>query len=410
MLKHAIAGLVLFTAVSGHARVCAESGSIHLRRPQSARRRDRPEWRRGDLHLRCRREPAVDHADGLNHGVGHRVLARQRRRRRHRDDQRHRVLVDSELERHHVQRNRGDGVHRDGQSTGRHGPIRRHDRHDRCDLSRGLSDEPNGVYCRWRQSRPDDYQFFADRRRRRDRGHRDRHELDTALPNDRTRFNATYTTLSSGTSTNLSTAVPSSTGSGHISVTTPYGTAVSTTDFLNPPSPYGVSDVQVFGRIPFATATAVTMSTANKVGVMLFDSSPGHRLSVRGTNGVSGQVAGCNISATLSNPNATALVTPTCMDANLGVDYMDAVAAPASGTYSLLVAPAAGVTGGVTLTVYDVPADVTGTITPGGSSATVTTTTPDRTGRSRSGNGGPPDVAPEFRAASAVKLTGAMSA
>jgi hypothetical protein len=155
---------------------------------------------------------------------------------------------------------------------------------------------------------------------------------------------------------------------------------VSTDDFLIPPSPYGVSDVQVFGRIPFSTATTVTMSTANKVGVMLFDSSPGHRVSVRGTNGVSGQVAGCNISTTLYNPNATLLVTPTCMDANLGVDFMDAVAAPASGTYSLLVAPASGVTGGVTLTVYDVPADVTGTITPGGSSATVTTTTPGQNG------------------------------
>src|SRR5262249_37929415 len=161
--------------------------------------------------------------------------------------------------------------------------------------------------------------------------------FDTVLANDRTRMNATYATLSSGTSTSLATAVPSNTLSGHISVTTPYGTAVSTDDILIPPPPYGVSDVQVFGRIPFSTATTVNLSTLNKLRVMLFDSSPGHRMSIKGTNGVSGHVFGCDIWVTLYKPNGAAMALSTCMESS---GFQDALAAPMTGTYTILVDPA----------------------------------------------------------------------
>jgi YD repeat-containing protein len=203
--------------------------------------------------------------------------------------------------------------------------------------------------------------------------------FDTVLPNDRTRFNVGYAALSSATSTTISATVPSNTGSGHISVATPYGIAVSTDDFIIPPPGFGVADVQTSGRIAFSTATTVSMSTATKIGLMLFDSSQGHRLSLKGTNGLFGQVAGCDVFVSILKPNATTLVGPACMEIS---GFIDVTAAPTAGTYTILVDPVNTATGGVTLTLYDVPADFSGTITPtvNGSTVTVTTTTPGQNG------------------------------
>ena len=62
------------------------------------------------------------------------------------------------------------------------------------------------------------------------------------------------------------------------------GTAVSTDDFIVPPSPFVVSDVASASRFPFATATTVTVSTANKIALRLFDLTAGQRVSLMGTN------------------------------------------------------------------------------------------------------------------------------
>jgi YD repeat-containing protein len=202
--------------------------------------------------------------------------------------------------------------------------------------------------------------------------------FDTVLSNDRTRFNVAYAALSSGTASALTALVPSSTGSGRISVSTPSGTATSTSDFIIPPSPYVAGDVQVSGRLPFATATTVTISTAGKIGLMLFDGSPGQRVSLKGTNGLSGQIFGCDVFARLLNPNTTTLASDTCMELS---GFIDVTTLPATGTYTVLVDPAGTATGSLTLTLYDVPADVSGSITAGGSAVTLTTTTPGQNGK-----------------------------
>jgi hypothetical protein len=56
--------------------------------------------------------------------------------------------------------------------------------------------------------------------------------------------------------------------------------------------------------------------------------------------------------------------------------YIDVVTLPLTGTYTILVDPEEHAVGAVTLTLYDVPPDFTGTTTPGGAPVTVTTTTP----------------------------------
>ena len=201
--------------------------------------------------------------------------------------------------------------------------------------------------------------------------------FDTTLANDLTRFNLGYAPPSSGSTTSLTTVVPANTSSGRITVATPLGTAVSTNDFIIPPSPYVVSDVQVSGRLAFSTPTTVTVSTANKIGLMLFDGTAGHRVSLKGTNGLSGQIFGCDVFTRMINPTTTSLAVDSCMEGN---GFIDAQRLPFTGTYTVVVDPFSTATGSLTLTLYDVPPDVTGTLTPGGSAVTATTTIPGQNG------------------------------
>ena len=201
--------------------------------------------------------------------------------------------------------------------------------------------------------------------------------FDPQASNDRTRLNATFVGISAASTTELTTTVPPNAGSGHITVSTPGGTAVSTGDFIVPPSPYTPSDVAVSGRIPFETATQVTVSTANKIGLMLFDGTTGQRVSLLGTNGAVGNIFGCDINTSMLTPYNHVLAAPTCMEWD---GFIDVQTLTTTGTYAVMVDPSSTVTGSVTLTLFDVPADVTGTITPGGSSTTVTISKPGQNG------------------------------
>jgi YD repeat-containing protein len=186
------------------------------------------------------------------------------------------------------------------------------------------------------------------------------------------KFNGRVTDPTSVSSTSITTPVPTARASGRIAVLTPAGKAISVDDFIIPPSPYTANDVAVSGRIPFDTATTVTVSTAGKIGLWLFDGSVGQRVSLRGTNGSSGQVAGCDHPVSVRRPD-NSVQASACME-NSG--FLDTVTLLSSDTFSVMHDPAGTATGSVTLTVYNVPADYSGTISAGGSAQTVSTTVP----------------------------------
>jgi RHS repeat-associated protein len=56
--------------------------------------------------------------------------------------------------------------------------------------------------------------------------------------------------------------------------------------------------------------------------------------------------------------------------------FFDTMTLPVTGTYTIFIDPQGSATGSMTLTLYDVPADVSGSITPGGSAVTATVGTP----------------------------------
>jgi YD repeat-containing protein len=193
--------------------------------------------------------------------------------------------------------------------------------------------------------------------------------FQTTVSNDRVLFNNLGgTTITSATATSLATAVPPVAASGHISVATPAGTAISSADFFVPPTPYTASDVVSTGRVALGSSISVPVGTANKIGLVVFDGTAGHRVSLK-------IVPGPLSAVTMYKPNGAFL-------ASASVGALTTLIEPqtlgTTGTYAINVDPTGTATGTTTLTPYDVPADVSGTLTPtqGGSSVSAGLSTP----------------------------------
>jgi len=125
---------------------------------------------------------------------------------------------------------------------------------------------------------------------------------------------------------------------------------------------------------PTTGGSSVTVTTIKpgQNGRLTFSGTAAHRVSLLGTNGMSGQVLNCDVNVSITNPDSTVLAPPTCMEVS---GFIDVTTLPSTGTYTIVIDPVTFVTGSITLTLYDVPADPTTTITPGGNPVTVTTTT-----------------------------------
>jgi YD repeat-containing protein len=198
--------------------------------------------------------------------------------------------------------------------------------------------------------------------------------FETTVLNNRLALNLKSAWPSAGTSTSLTTAVPLNSGSGKIFLRTLSGAVTSTSDFFVPPPPFSASDVQVTDRLATADPTAVQITTANKIGLVVFDGTQGARISLKAVPGSIGSVK-------IYRPDLGLV-------AQQGIGVFTVLLEPPllthTGTYSVLVDPSGAGTGTTTLTVYDVPADFSGTITAGGAGATpvqVSTTVPGQNGR-----------------------------
>ena len=173
--------------------------------------------------------------------------------------------------------------------------------------------------------------------------------------------------VSAATATALTMGVPSSATSGRISVSTSWGKAQSSADFFVPPPSYTPADVASTGRMTMGQSKTVTIGTANKIALIVFDGTATQRISLQLTT-----VTMYCPTATLYKPDGGTLTQQGICSSG----FIDVRPLPVTGTYTLLVDPSDASVGSATLTLYSVPADVTGTITVGGPAVTVTTTVP----------------------------------
>lgn len=124
--------------------------------------------------------------------------------------------------------------------------------------------------------------------------------------------------------------------------------------------------------------TTVSIAAPAQNAYLTFAGTAGQRISLLATNPMLNDTTNnCDVSVSLLKPNGTIFIQPTCIDQG---GFVDTTVLPVSGTYRLFVNPREVVTGSVTLNLFTVPTDVTGSITPGGSPVTMTTTTPGQNG------------------------------
>jgi subtilisin family serine protease len=127
---------------------------------------------------------------------------------------------------------------------------------------------------------------------------------------------------------------------------------------------------------PLTTGSPTTLSIAapGQNARLTFAGAAGERISV--------QLAGSTMSAawlSILKPDGTTLGTNTY--AGVGNSFLDTRTLPAAGTYTIVVDPQDSATGSATLTLYDVPADATGTLTAGGAPLTLLIPTPGQNAR-----------------------------
>ena len=187
---------------------------------------------------------------------------------------------------------------------------------------------------------------------------------------NKVRFNIGNALVISATTSSISSAVPpAKAASGPISVATPVGKAVGG-DFFIPPSPYTAADVEVTGRMAIGESRVVTISAANKIGLIVFDGTEGQRLSVYESHSFS---QGCEtLRVSILKPDGIEL---TYSAGCFGSALIEPISLPVTGTYTLVVDPLGTLTGQATINLYNV-VDITGPISPGGSAVSVNITTP----------------------------------
>jgi YD repeat-containing protein len=188
--------------------------------------------------------------------------------------------------------------------------------------------------------------------------------FDSIPTNNTTRFNITPAGVSSSSSGSITAMAPQGT-SGRISVATPSGTATSSGDFFIPPSPYTAADVLHTSRMSFGETRSVTIGTANKIGLVVFDGTAGARVSLNITDRTFS-----HSQFTIYSPDSSIIKTQSLFHWQ-GNIFIEPVVLPLTGTYTIFVGSLSNSTGSTNLTLYSVPPDLTGTISIGGSPVSV---------------------------------------
>jgi subtilisin family serine protease len=118
---------------------------------------------------------------------------------------------------------------------------------------------------------------------------------------------------------------------------------------------------------PGGSPVTVTLTAPGQNAQLSFSGQAGRRVSLKIA------ASCCQATVAIKNPDGTTL---TSAIVSTGGGFIDTKSLAQTGTYTVLVDPATTATGSVTVQLYDVPPDVTGSIVAGGSPVTATVTSP----------------------------------
>jgi YD repeat-containing protein len=190
--------------------------------------------------------------------------------------------------------------------------------------------------------------------------------------NDELRMNASPATPTANTVTltTIGTTVPAATASGHFSLFTPAGSAVSSQDFYVPFLTHVAGDIGLATRISIGGSQPVTLA-ANKIAMVLFDAVAGQRVSI----GMAGSTFPNPCYLYLIAPNNTASPLISCSAGS--TPYVPSTLLNSTGTYTIGIDPGSN-SGSLTLSLTQ---DFLGSIVIDGPAVTATTTTPSQDAR-----------------------------
>jgi hypothetical protein len=152
--------------------------------------------------------------------------------------------------------------------------------------------------------------------------------------------------------------------------------------------PYGAATGDVSLHLDVVPGDATFSIAPDGVPVTAFNSEAGQNMQVTfsGTTGkkvslvlsnVTLGSSGANVRVT--NPDGSTLISTFFVDPSGG--YVDTFTLPSNGTYTIRVDPQGTAVGSVDLTLYTVPANATGTVTPNGPTAAIATTAPGQSAK-----------------------------
>lgn len=192
-------------------------------------------------------------------------------------------------------------------------------------------------------------------------------DLGGSAADTRAELNSRIATVQSVSPSTVMMVIPGKAGSGRVRIITPYGAGSSNMDFFIPPTPYDVDDIAIGSRIAIGETRTVAIGLPGKIGLVLFDAVAGQRIGMR-------------LSRTTMESGTISILKPdgathASIRWSAGSEFIDAPALPSTGTYTILVEPAASLAGSVDIGLHEFQ-DVAATIAIGGPSVAVSTSMP----------------------------------
>ncbi|MGY3149341.1 hypothetical protein ACVWYQ_006340 [Bradyrhizobium sp. USDA 3397] len=187
--------------------------------------------------------------------------------------------------------------------------------------------------------------------------------FDSVVSNNKVLVNGRYAQINSVNATTLTAVVPI-VSSGRVSVITPEGTETFSGYLTVTPVPYVPSNIGSVVTSSIGSSVTINIATAGQIGLILFDANVGRRLAAQVTASSTGSAV------QILGPDTLVLGSSAASTGS----FADTAVISHAGTYAVLVVPG-GAAGSITITLVDVPPDVTGTISTGGSPVSLTTTT-----------------------------------
>lgn len=171
-------------------------------------------------------------------------------------------------------------------------------------------------------------------------------------------FNGIRAQVTAATSTSLTVLVPPFTTRGKLAVQTAWGEATSTDDFVVPPLGVNPNQLETVTRTTVGTPTTLSISAQGNVSIAMFDGTEGQRIFV--------DIAPNNF--LLSTMSVRDPYGQVLWSTNFGTNggFLDTMTLPVNGTYAVVLEQnGSNSTGSVSFTISNVPADLSGTMTPG---------------------------------------------